>query len=244
MRNEPGRTHGRPPAAWIGTVVLLLFVAILLRPCLAALERHYRKQSIALRKPLEAFDPERLPSFQEAPPGGTFPIAPASDEALGTRHLLQLSLKERNGRGLAALTVAYYSAPQDKVPHTPDVCYRQAGTVVENLRTITIATPKLAPDSPQIQARAMTVVQDRVSGVLVYLFVANGNIVPGRNQVRWVVARPGARHVYFSKVEVMASIDTAGGSEGALARCEAVLREVLPILIAEHYPRKEDLWRR
>jgi len=90
----------------------------------------------------------------------------------------------------------------------------------------------------------MTVVQDRVSGVLVYLFVANGNIVPGRNQVRWVVARPGARHVYFSKVEVMASIDTAGGSEGALARCEAVLREVLPILIAEHYPRKEDLWRR
>lgn len=224
--------------------MLLLFVAILLRPCLAALERHYRKQSIALRKPLEAFNLEQLPSFQAAPPGSAFPIAPASEEALGTRNLFQLSLKERNGRGLAALTVAYYSDPQDKVPHTPDVCYRQAGTVVENLRTITIATPKLAPEHPQIQARAMTMVQGRASGVLVYLFVANGDIVPGRNQVRWVIARPGARHVYFSKVEVMVPIDTAGGSEGALTRCEAVLQEVLPILLAEHYPRKEDLWHR
>jgi hypothetical protein len=244
MKSESDRTLRRPPAAWIGTVVLLLFVAILLRPCLAALAEHYRKEAIALRVPLEAFDLERLPSFLEAPPGSSFPVAPASEEALGTRHLLQRSLKERNGRGLASLTVAYYSDPHDKVPHTPDVCYRQAGTVVENLRTITIATPDLGPEYPHVQARAMTMVQDRASGVLVYLFVANGDIVPGRNQARWIIARPGARHVYFSKVEVMASIGTTGGSDSALARCEAVIREVLPVLIAEHFPRREDLWRR
>ena len=219
-------------------------MAIGLRPVVGALREHYRKESISLRRPLEEFDFFRLPSFRE---GKTDPGFKIPYQDIGTDELIIRPVQEKgDGAGARGVTlfVTYYSDPDDRVPHTPDVCYRQGGAVIMDLRTITLEVPELPGKDKQIEARLVMARQPQTDRAIIFVFYANGRFYVDRNQVRWSIAWPGYKYVYFSKIEVTAAFPRGAGASEAIARCKKLMREAVPVLLAEHYPRTEDLKRR
>jgi len=200
-----------------------------------------QKEPIALRKPLNQFDRSRLKSFRRP----TFPSDTKLDfEAIGTKDALceqYISVDPELGTDPVELFVTYYSDPKDKVPHTPEVCYRQVDTSVESMTSITIDTPGLAPKHPAIDVRRLVLSQQGSKAVILYLFYTNGRTYYDREQVRWSIHLPGERHVYFSKIEVVTRLPVDSEINTAVARCSRILREALPILVADHYPEDAQL---
>lgn len=216
--------------------LILIGAAIGLRPGMASLAERYRKKSIDPRRPFDHFDVSRLPSFQESP--GPLPVNISAD-MVDTEDYLLIGLKDEGRTGpemQAFLFVTYYSDPKDKVPHTPEVCYRQGGSVVENMTTITLDTPELAPEHPRIQARSLQLRHITGRSAIVYTFCVNGEFRYDREQVRWAIAKPGDPYIYFSKIEAVAQYRQ--GTDPAIATewAKKLLREALPILVSEHYP--------
>lgn len=221
---------------FLACLVLLVATPAALRPGWSILEQRLQKESIALRKPFDQFDWSAMTSFRREPMSEEelVELAPTgADDAF----LEQLIPKDSSlGTEPIKLFVTYYSDPQDKVPHTPDVCYRQGSTTIERLETITIETPELAPKTPRLDVRFLQLRQPEASGVILYLFYANGRPCYSRNQVRFVTYMPGDRYVYFSKIEAITSIPHDADPTQAIECCKRVLQEALPILISEHYP--------
>ncbi len=219
-------------------------MAIGLRPVVGALREHYRKESISLRRPLAEFDFFRLPSFREGKMELGFKI-PYQD--IGTDELMIRPVLEKGGGAGSRPTllfVTYYSDPDDTVPHTPDVCYRQGGAVIMGLSTIKLDVPGLEGQEKQIEVRLVRARQPQTDRAIIFVFYANGRFYVDRNQVRWSITWPGYKYVYFSKIEATATFPRGSDASEAIERCKKLMSEVVPVLLAEHYPRTEDLKRR
>jgi len=163
---------------------------------------------------------------------------------VGTTEAALLHLREKdqqNKNDHSFLLVTYYSDPDDKVPHTPEVCYRQAGATVRELSTLTLDTPELAPDHPRIQIRLVEMAADPWRIMIAYVFIANGKFCHTRERVRWVNGLPGDRYVYFSKIEASTFFPAAGDTAERTARTIRLLREAIPPLLERHFPRPESL---
>ena len=231
---------------FVASAVVLAAAALGLRPAVRALAVHYAKEPIAIRRPLVDLDLTLLPSFRrvagEVPPS----VTPVD---LGTEEFTWLALADESTEfrhQSASLFVTYYSNPRDKVPHTPEVCYRQQGTEVTGLTTDTLETPGLGPDTPSITIRVMQIhhPEPPAWGVLAYVFCANGKFCHDREQVRWIIGWPGDRYTYFSKIEVAAQYSPEAGPMGeaqALRRAKRLLSEVLPVLVEQHFPTRDQV---
>jgi hypothetical protein len=231
------------------SVLALLIAGLGLRPASQALIRYYSKEPIALRKSLDEFQDAHLPSFRYQPVRGAFG-ALADTEELGTDDWLNLVFEERGGGGpgeapgKALLFVTYYSDPRDQIPHTPEVCYRQGGAVVEGISTVPVELPDLAPEISEIQARRLEIDQGGRKQILLYVFCCNGKFYHDREQVRIAIGWPGDKYTYFSKVEVVTPWPVGVDGQIPTERCQQLLSEAIPILVNEYFPRKEDLKRR
>ena len=240
------RSFLSPP--FVGSAAVLLVAAIGLHPALAALAKYYSKEVIEIRKPLDDLDISRLDSYQIVP-GYVDLETTAAD--LGTEDWITFHLAKRGSetehrrdRDLS-LFVTYYSDPRDQVPHTPEVCYRQGGDVVRSIRTISLDTPGLAPDNPEIQVRLLDIDQKNLRIALVYLFCCNGKFYFDRERLRLAIGMPSSdRYTYFSKVEVITMVTLDETFEDAVERCKELLADALPILLTDHYPATRDLKRR
>jgi len=231
------------------SVLALLIAGLGLRPASDALIRYYSKEPIELRRSLDAFNATRLPSFRHQPVRGRFG-ALSDTEELGTDDWLNLVFEERDSDGpakepgTALLFVTYYSDPRDQIAHTPEVCYRQGGAVVEGITTVPVHLPDLAPEIPEIQARRLEIEQHGRKQILLYVFCCNGKFYHDREQVRIAIGWPGDKYTYFSKVEVVTPWPSGVDRQIPTERCQQLLSEAIPILVNEHFPRKEDLKRR
>jgi len=219
---------------------LMIAAAVGLRPATSEVARRMQKLPIPLRRVLSEFDTARLETFRPFPENAsrtmTLPRGDLSDE-FGTHQYVLVSLQDELAtppRGEALLIVSYYSNPQDKVPHTPEVCYRQRGTVVESMSTLELDAPELGPRHGRLRARLLNLRDGQVPLVVVYVFCASGQFCYDREQVRWIIGRPGDRYVYFSKIEAVTT--TQGDPAGAAQRCLRLLREALPLLVNNHFP--------
>ncbi len=222
-------------------VLLLVAVALGLRPGMARLAQSYRKESIALRKPLDQVDFSRMVSFRKVP---VILQEEVSLKETGTDDVVLVQFLPNfiaQPRTRIALLVTYYSSAGDKVPHTPEVCYRQGGSIVEQLTTTTVDTPELSPKSPQTEVRLLRIRQETTSAVILYVFYASGRFCWDREQVRWVINQPGDRRVYFSKVEVIVPVLYDEDPASAVECGKRCMREILPILIADHFPTDDQL---
>lgn len=229
------RSTFRSPS-FLMCALLLAGTALGLRPGMAKLAQTFQKQPIMLRKPLDQFDSSKLTSFRAVPV--------VLDQRLdlritGTEYALLTQFVARDPnlpQDRITLLVTYYNNSKDKVPHTPEVCYRYGKTTVEKLTTITTDTPALAPKSPRTDVRLLILRQPASSAVILYLFYANGQVCYDREQVRWMIYRPGDRYIYFSKIEVILPVAHDTDPTAAIECCKKFLAEALPVLIKDHFP--------
>lgn len=223
------------------SAIVLVMAATALRPGMAALSGYYRKQPVAIRRPLKQFNVSGLSSFRES---WRFTSVDQPAEELGTEEFVYLNLTKKTGGAepvLANLFVSYYSNPQDKVPHTPDVCYPGQGAVAKKMEAIMLDTPQLAPRYPQVPGRFIIFQWPERSEVVIYCFCAEGNFRDNREQVRWIIGMPGNRRTYFSLIKVGVFYPLNGDSAQAVEVCKTLLRETLAVLLSEHFPDKEQL---
>lgn len=205
------------------------------------LANRYAKHPIAPRRSLTEFDVSALKSFRAA--AGSGPVELPTED-IGTEELFwgRLEQKAPGFRDLrATLFVTYYSNPGDPVPHTPEVCARQVGVTVSNIASVALSVPGLGPDHPPVPVRVVDLETAGTRGLTGYVFCASGEFCCRRNQVRWIIGRPGDRYVYFSKIEAMVLYAYEGDRPHALEVCKSLLSEALPVLVAEYFPDSADL---
>jgi hypothetical protein len=239
-RNSVSTLRPLLSAGFLFSAAVLSLAAVALRPGVEALSEHYTKEPIAVRKPLSEFDVSRLPSFKS---GWTRSDIPPDDIETDEYAIIRLSAEQPAQMPKeVVLFVTYYSDPESKVPHTPDVCYRQGGAVLKSMKNTTIAIPGLAQQS-KITARLLLFRQRGYNQVVIFSFFADGQFRNSREQVRWTIGKPGNRHVYFSKIETVASYPTDGSPVPAINLCKKLFAEAVSILVSEHFPTKEQIKR-
>ena len=186
---------------FVAAALILVTATIGLPPTLAAVTRYYSKEPIDLRKSLRDLDVSRLAPFLLVPEDRRLiDIGPGD---VGTEEMIAPSFQAVGASAdeQVMLFVTYYSDPRSQIPHTPEVCYRQGGAVIDSITTITVDTPRLAPDRPRIDARRLEIDQYGHRSVLVYVFLSGGKIYHDREAVRFALGWPGDKYTYFSKVE-------------------------------------------
>jgi hypothetical protein len=226
-------------ARFLLATFVLVFAATGLRPGMRALAEYYEKESIAPRRPLKEFEVSSLPSFRD---GWEFTTDTIS-EATGTDEFVFTYLK-RNGEEpyVANLFVTYYSEPRDKVPHSPDVCYRQGGAVIKKMTTIMVDTPQLAPEHPQTEVNMLILqMAEGHEQIVLFCFCVEGEFTCKRDAARWLIGKPGNRYTYFSKIETASSYVPGEDQTKAVDSCKKLFGEALGVLVAEYFPRKEYL---
>jgi len=243
--HKHGPSMSRPGLFAVCAAILLLAV-LGLEPVLAALEVEYGKTSILPRSPLGAFGLNALPSFKLAPEDSPFLDLQADDD-VGTDDLLFLRMQEKHASGMDGqiyLFVTYYSDPDDRVPHTPEVCYRQIGGIVRKSGSASIVMPAGRDLPAEVTARTVIIEQAEANTVIAYVFCANGRFYTARNDVRVALGWPGEKRVYFSKIEAVTRSERGEDTSAALQRCRRMLEEAIPELVGTHFPLKEQLSRR
>lgn len=228
------------PANYFSLVFLLSFFilclsAFFLRPSLVRLAEHYRKESVPIRLALKQFTVSAMPSFQE---GWQISSHEAPVEDLGTEEYVHLLLLRENKSLFPEhmeLFITYYSDPDDNVPHTPDVCSRQAGDVVLQMKPVSLSCHA---NGLLHTPEGWYLLLEQEDGILVdiFLFYVDGRFRRDRQAVRWDIFKPGNRHVYFSKIEVAAKIRKGEDVETALQWCRRLFSEASPVLIEQHFP--------
>ncbi|MFC1676767.1 hypothetical protein ACFL3G_06860 [Planctomycetota bacterium] len=234
-------------AKFLLAVVIIVIAAAALRPGMIFLSAYYAKEAIDIQRPLSEFDMTRLPSFQ----GDWEYVFTTSKDDIETDEYARIHLGRKGAveDERAWLFVTYYSDPNSKIPHTPEVCYRQKGSIIKKLSTILIDTPLLAPKQPQVKAKLLIMEDSGLVIVLIYCFSVEAQIEDSREQARWIVGKPGNRYTYFSKVEtsVYYSKGDASSSDDKLTKsvemCKKLFQEVFPILVKEYFPTSEQVRR-
>jgi hypothetical protein len=205
------------------------------------LSQNCGKKPVSIRKPLKNFDISKLSSFK-----GDWKYkqitAPVKD--LQTDEYVHLAFTNpMKVPPRAELYVTYYSNPADKVGHTPEVCARQGGAIINKLSTITIDTPQLAPNYDKIKARYIIFEQSNYYFADIYVFFVEGKFRHTREQVRWTLALPGGLYTYFSKIETAAIFQKLEDKDKAVQIAVQLLQEALPELLAEHFPTNQQIKR-
>jgi hypothetical protein len=189
---------------------------------------------------LSEFDISCLPSFVS---GWIRSDIPPDDIETDEYAIIRLTAEDTEQRPKEiVLFVTYYSDPNSKVPHTPDVCYRQAGADFKGMENTTIVIPGLERDS-EVTARLLFFEKDGRDRVVIFSFFVDGQFRHSREQVRWSIGMPGNRHVYFSKIETVASYPSGGSPNAAIELCKKLFSEAASVLISQYYPTKEQVRR-
>jgi len=217
---------------WVAVFVLGSSICFL-NPAVDYLQAAYVKNPMPIRKTLKSCVPilNCLNGYQPK-------SIEARDSDLGTDEYTLVIYNDNGYSNIkqALLFVTFYNDPKDKVPHTPDVCGRQAGNVITGCKSIEIAIPGVDPARGALKANQFITEKSGTQAVDVYFFVAQGYFKQTRNQVRWQLCKPGDRSVYFSKIEVQAVYSPEVGPEAAAEKCKEMLKEAVPLILNEYLP--------
>ena len=231
------------PVFVVGCIILAL-AAIGLEPALGKLIRDFSKEPIATRKPLDEIDTSRFGSLARVVDNPIFETE--LSEFLGAEDAVRICFEEPGNTVpelQTLLFVTYYSDPRDTIPHTPEVCYRQGGATVRRILLEPVDLPALGPDA-RITAQLLDLEQGGWEQVLLYVFYSNGKFYNDRLKVRLAMGMPGDRYVYFSKIEVLSAVPPETDFQDAVDRCKRLMQEALPVLVADHFPTRDDVRRR
>jgi hypothetical protein len=235
-----------PAAAFWSSALVLVLAALFADPVIAGLRKYYTKLTIEIKVPLAEFDDSRMPSYERIPVmRNLFWV----DQDIETDEKATIALRrvEPLPSGIypeAALHLAYYSDPMHQVAHTPEVCFRQDGGIINQVKSVDVEIPELGTLSP-VRARLVDIQRAADARIIdLYLFISNGRFYHDRDRLRLALGMPGDRYTYFCKVEVAVVRDNRITDEEARQVAQEVLREAIPILLQRHLPTREEVSRR
>ena len=231
------------PVPVLAAGIVLLAASLGLPSMLNWLDIRFEKQPIEIRKTLMNFEFENFASFSPVLQTDHFNV-PAEVPGIETAEWIHLtydfntaaSTRPRDRQVL--LLLSYYSDPRDKVSHTPEVCYRQAGWTLNDISAVTVAVGGLA-GAPAIQARLLDFEHDGSGVVVLYIFVSNGRFYADRERMRLAIGMPGDCHVYYAKIETVARFFKPQDREAAVERCRRLLAEAIVPMVQRYLPEDE-----
>ena len=211
-----------------------------LTPALGWLEARYAKDVIALCTSLHDFDHSSMPSWTHRPDlfvGTIDPRSVGTEEYVYDAYVSHDADTDTTAHG--GLLVTYYSDPDDTIPHTPEVCYRQAGSTIEAMSTIEIDLG----ESELNTARVLDISQEngRARLVVVYVILHNGETFYERERVRLAMGWPGDRYTYFAKVEAAVGVGNGVSRDQAVETACQLLAESFVPLREHHFPLDSSL---
>jgi len=213
---------------------VLIFTATMLRSSIGKLSAYFTKQTVSTRKPLNVFY-DSLASIEKKYEWKN--EITTQEIETDEYFLIELFEKHRNtSRRKGYVSGLYYSDPSSKVPHTPDVCYRQAGSIIREIRTIPIEL-----GSSQVDVTLVRLEQSKSEMVILFCFIAEGKIANSRTKVRLITSKPGNKHTYFCKVEVGCFYEIGEDPQPNIEIVESLLSKIIPKLIDEYLPTEEML---
>ena len=240
MDKPDGKPAHKPLSiAFILAAIMLIVAATGLRPAIAAISKHFTKHAMEIRKSLRTFDPSEIPEFRK---GWETGIMESTTEDIETDEFTFVSFKSNDPAAdirSGYLFVTYYNNPKDKVPHTPDVCYRQAGAIINKKTAIKLHVPEISNEP--ITATLLLMDVKTCNRAVIFFFSAEGKFKNTRGQVRWTIGTPGNKYSYFSKIEASAIYPTGEEPTQAIELIKKILRQSLPVLINEYLPDKKQL---
>lgn len=246
MHKERGKTDVRRrllSLRFVLSAVILAAAALGLRPGMAALGKYYSKESIEIKRSLRKFDTADLAGFQKE---WKLRLETTEDD-IGTEEYVIVRLDRKSpSEDLESgyLLVTYYNDPRDKVPHAPDVCYRQAGAIVKKKTTIKLDIPGISPQQTPVEAVLLTLSAGLENRIVIFFFVVEGKFRRTREQVRWVLGMPGNKYCYFAKIEATTIYRKDSDPTKAIAVAKKLLAESVPVLIDQYLPDTRQLGRR
>ena len=224
-------------ARFVISALILLCCFLFLNSSLKILSQKYCKYPVDIRLPLKSFDTSALTSFKS---NWNVSILPVNPQEVGTTESFYSRFQQTFSQKQSAhLFITYYSDPKDKIPHTPDVCSRQGGDIIDKLTTIEFDVPQIS-DKP-IKGRLMIHQDAKTRKATIYLFCVEGLFADSREMARLILKKPGNKFSYFSKIEAMSPFDFDQSPDRSIELCKQMLKEAIPVLINKHFPTKEQL---
>jgi hypothetical protein len=231
-----------PRGGWpvTATIMILAAAAIAANPTAEAIALRFQKSEAALR---ETFATLRDPSIN-----GIRRVETADDEVrrlaesdVGTPDTLLRTYTD--GPNAYILFVTYYSNQRETIPHTPEVCYRQAGALVNSSSNVQLALPPKEGDSAvrTVEAKLLDIQADGTRRALVYVLCCEGAYRNDRESARIALGMPGNRRTYFSKIEASAILSEGEDFPAAAQRARKLLESVIPELERTHFPTQQQL---
>ena len=125
------------------SALVLVFTATMLRGTVGKISDYFSKEIVSTRKPLNDF----LSSVESIEKDFKWDNLISTQEIETDEYfMITFRPKEQSAtQPVGCIHAAYYSDPGSKVPHTPDVCYRQAGATIKEIRTIQVDLLYLIP---------------------------------------------------------------------------------------------------
>ncbi len=226
---------------FIACSLVLLIAATGVESFTRALQLHFVRAPVPLRKKLQDFDAEKMRPYKLLK---SVKLESEIEEALGTKDYLQMifedtTLKGDNAPGkYISFFVTYYTGGIDQVPHVPDVCYQGGGYDPIGSENTYITLPNLGLKNDKLPVRVLFFrdTKSLISSVkpVIYFFSVNGKFEATRNSVRLTLANIRQKFAYFSKVEI-AFLGVQPNKTQALELTAKFLRKALPILMKEHW---------
>ncbi|MCD6392672.1 MAG: hypothetical protein J7M40_04110 [Planctomycetes bacterium] len=246
MHKESGKSdvrRGLLSVRFVLSAVILAAAALGLRPGMAMLSKYYAKETIGMKRSLRKFDTTNLAGFQKE---WKLRTEETADEIGTEEYVIVMLARKYPSEGLktAYLTAMYYSDPRDKVAHTPDVCYRQAGAIVKAKTAIQLDLPGISSQQTPVQATLVDLKVGTGNRIVIFFFVVEGKFRRTREQVRWVLGMPGNKYCYFAKIEASATYPKDGDPSKATEIARQLLAESTPVLLDQYLPDTGQLGRR
>ncbi|MCK5269787.1 MAG: exosortase-associated EpsI family protein [Sedimentisphaerales bacterium] len=227
-------------------LVCLLFLAVSAAGVQVGAKRlglHFVKLEVALQRPFDELDEAKLAPYRVARK-----LLIENEDIiaeLGTEDYLQWYLEDpgvakTDPAQMLMLFITYYTGDPGQVPHVPEVCYTGAGSRITDREDQKIQIRDNEGQSVTIPVRILSEARtiqgrERTSKIL-YFFGANGGYVSSRNGLRLRLNNWYDKYAYFSKVEVSFPNGEGMSTEAAVKAIEKLMRKLVPILVAEHWP--------
>ncbi|MCZ6682949.1 MAG: hypothetical protein O7B26_07175 [Planctomycetota bacterium] len=224
--------------------VILVLMAVGMRPAAEAAEGWLEKRPVPIRRPLRAFDRRKIAGFRFVED-----IGDGSADDVATEEYLEWRLVPTGSAFLdtevAYLSVYYYTKTGDEstllIPHTPEICYRQLGNQVTELGSMRVPMP--GGDTIKAKYVRMSHPTDVANKdiCVAYVFCVNGRFHDDREKARAHLALPWIRAVYFSKIERVTRVPEPHRLNEALEACKQILAAAVPELLQTHFPTRSDI---